>query len=46
MMAKIYRDKVTGKKLYPVCGWEENQHKIYTLDIRSDVMHELFRMFY
>ena len=28
-MAKIYRDKITGKKLYPVCGWEENQHKIY-----------------
>ena len=28
-MAKLYRDKNTGKKLYPVCEWEENQHKIY-----------------
>lgn len=27
-MAKIYRNKA-GKKLYPVCKWEDNQHKIY-----------------
>jgi len=28
-MAKIYRNKA-GKKLYPVCKWEDNQHKIYS----------------
>ena len=27
-MAKIYRNKA-GEKLYPVCKWEDNQHKIY-----------------
>ena len=26
---KIYKDKKTGKKLYPVCNWENNQHKLY-----------------
>lgn len=26
---KTYRDKETGKKLYPVCSWEKNQHKLY-----------------
>lgn len=26
---KVYRDKATGKKLYPVCSWEKNQHKLY-----------------
>ena len=25
---KLYRDK-KGKKLYPVCSWYENQHKLY-----------------
>lgn len=25
----VYRDKKTGKKLYPVCSWEDNQHKLY-----------------
>lgn len=25
----VYKDKRTGKKLYPVCDWEENQHKLY-----------------
>lgn len=24
----LYRDK-QGRKLYPVCRWEENQHKLY-----------------
>ena len=24
-----YTDKRTGKKLYPVCAWEPNQHKLY-----------------
>jgi len=28
-MLPLYKDKTTGKKLYPVCGWEENQHKLY-----------------
>ena len=27
-MAKIYRNKA-GQKLYPVCSWEANQHKLY-----------------
>ena len=31
---KIYRDK-EGHKLYPVCSWEENQHKIYNADDRA-----------
>lgn len=22
-------DKETGKKMYPVCGWYSNQHKMY-----------------
>ena len=25
---KLYKTK-DGKKLYPVCNWENNQHKIY-----------------
>lgn len=25
---KVYRNKA-GKKLYPVCNWEHNQHKLY-----------------
>lgn len=28
-MLPLYKDKTTGKKLYPVCNWEENQHKLY-----------------
>ena len=28
-MAKLYKDKHTGKTLYPVCGFEKNQHKLY-----------------
>lgn len=27
-MAKLYRTK-DGTKLYPVCSWEKNQHKLY-----------------
>lgn len=27
-MAKLYRNR-EGKKLYPVCSWEKNQHKLY-----------------
>ncbi len=27
-MAKLYKNK-QGEKLYPVCKWEENQHKLY-----------------
>lgn len=27
-MAKLYRNK-EGQKLYPVCSWEKNQHKLY-----------------
>lgn len=26
-MAKLYKDK-DGNKLYPVCSWEKNQHKL------------------
>ena len=25
---KLYRNE-EGKKLYPVCSWEKNQHKLY-----------------
>lgn len=25
---EVYRDK-KGNKLYPVCNWEQNQHKLY-----------------
>ena len=30
----VYRDKTTGKKLYPVCSWENNQHKLYNAQDR------------
>lgn len=30
----IYKDRETGKKLYPVCSWEENQHKLYNAQDR------------
>lgn len=30
----VYKDKQTGKKLYPVCSWEENQHKLYNAQDR------------
>lgn len=32
---KLYRDKATGKKLYPVCSWEKNQHKLYNAHDRA-----------
>nr|DAX39513.1 MAG TPA: hypothetical protein [Caudoviricetes sp.] len=32
---KLYRDKRTGKKLYPVCKWEDNQHKLYNAHDRA-----------
>lgn len=25
----LYYEKNTGKKLYPTCKWETNQHKLY-----------------
>lgn len=28
MSLKLYRNKA-GEKLYPVCNWENNQHKVY-----------------
>ena len=31
---KLYRNE-EGKKLYPVCSWEQNQHKIYNADDRA-----------
>lgn len=33
-MMKLYRNE-EGKKLYPVCSWEQNQHKIYNADDRA-----------
>lgn len=39
-MAKIYRDKATGKKLYPVCKLEDNQHKIYNAHDR--IMNRIY----
>jgi hypothetical protein len=35
MKTKIYRDKKTGKKLYPVCSWYNNQHKLYNAHDRA-----------
>ena len=31
---KSYRNR-EGKKLYPVCSWEQNQHKIYNANDRA-----------
>lgn len=33
---KLYRNK-DGKKLYPVCNWEHNQHKLYNAHDRAMV---------
>ena len=33
---KLYRDK-QGFKLYPVCNWEANQHKIFNAHARAMV---------
>lgn len=30
----LYRNK-EGKKLYPVCSWEENQHKLFNAHDRA-----------
>lgn len=30
----VYRNK-EGKKLYPVCSWEANQHKLYNAHDRA-----------
>ena len=35
-----YRDKNTGKKLYPVCSWEKNQHKLYNAHDR--IMNSIY----
>lgn len=51
-MARTYIDKKTGKKLYPVCSWENNQHKLYNAHDRAmirlydgeDVYDELERI--
>ena len=37
-MAKLYRNK-EGKKLYPVCSWEKNQHKLYNAHDRIMVAY-------
>ena len=37
-MAKIYRNKA-GEKLYPVCKWEDNQHKIYSKRLYGYNLH-------
>lgn len=34
-MTKVYVDKATGKKLYPVCGAERSAHKIYNAHDRA-----------
>lgn len=40
---KTYRDKETGKKLYPVCSWEANQHKLYNaLDRAHNRVSDLY----
>ena len=32
-MMKLYKNK-KGEKLYPVCKWEDNQHKLYNANDR------------
>lgn len=42
-MTKLYRDKDTGEKLYPVCSWEKNQHKPYNaLDRAHNRVSDLY----
>jgi hypothetical protein len=36
---KIYKNKA-GQKLYPVCKWENNQHKIYNAYDRAILRRE------
>lgn len=38
-MTKLYIDKRTGKKMYPVCNWEHNQHKLYNAHDRAWVRY-------
>lgn len=33
---KLYRNE-EGKKLYPVCSWEQNQHKLYNAYDRATI---------
>ena len=35
-MVKVYRNK-EGKKLYPVCSWANNQHKLYNALDRAKI---------
>ena len=35
-MLKVYKNK-EGKKLYPVCSWERNQHKLYNASDRARI---------
>lgn len=35
-MLKLYKNK-EGKKLYPVCSWENNQHKLYNASDRARI---------
>lgn len=40
---KLYRDKATGEKLYPVCSWEKNQHKLYNaIDRANNAVTDLY----
>lgn len=42
-MTKLYRDKATGEKLYPVCSWEKNQHKLYNaIDRAHNAVSDLY----
>ena len=36
---KLYKDE-NGKKLYPVCKWEDNQHKLYNAHDR--IMNRIY----
>ena len=36
-MRNLPRNK-EGKKMYPVCSWEKNQHKVYTEHDRAMVL--------
>ncbi|MCR5837157.1 MAG: hypothetical protein K6G88_11675 [Lachnospiraceae bacterium] len=36
----IYKDRKTGEKLYPVCSFNDNQHKLY--NVYDMVMGDLY----
>lgn len=35
-MVQVYKNKA-GQKLYPVCSWQNNQHKLYNASDRARI---------